>query len=425
MKTVNPIPIMTETMNKGINMCTIWVKESGYPMPDNWEEMVTNLVDANAHGNGLMYTDGDDMVHAVKGIMDEKSLIEEIKKINNVEDRHLMVHARIATHGTKDELMTHPFPISRKIEDMKLLKFKCKSALAHNGIMTNFGSVIDKDYSDSAHFAHFLSYMDLNELIPDKSPLMEYIESIIGGSKIVLFYKGYAFYFGKWVTDVSYQGCSFSNRDYEGKKYYASLYKKGKTVTAADHKWGYQNGWDENAMYRGGGTLFESPDTEDDDDIIVTPNDNHVQSVTGKQMFVCDNTAMCENFSCKHKLPHLPSIINNCYGKRNCDFNEFNMDSTCTSLYYHTAGYQDVECEGFSIPCIICGEYCDDDDYWEFEVPYQSVIKNKEGKVVYTEAGMKQLYMCHFCKNTRYNGKSMSEKEWFNVFESHFKGIQL
>lgn len=76
----------------------------------------------------------------------KKCLIRDIKKYNEKSD--FVVHLRMATHGKRDRLNTHPHPIA-----------KGRLALAHNGILTGFG-LADKRYSDTVEYCRSLKSAD-------------------------------------------------------------------------------------------------------------------------------------------------------------------------------------------------------------------------------------------------------------------------
>jgi hypothetical protein len=409
-------------------MCTIWVKEAGTEMPDNWKTIVKRLARKNRDGNGLMWSGNynSSVVHAHKGLMNETKLVDAIEAIEDVTNKHLAIHCRISTHGKKDETMTHPFPVARNLEQTKMIDYTSKAAIAHNGILSDFGDVLSDDCSDSAHFANFLSYLNLDELLKDESELMLYVAEIVGHSKVILIYKGTLFYFGPWVKDEDYPGSAFSNRDY-----IETTYAPPSNATGGVASWEYRNKRYENAYgrYAGGyygdewdGTsLFDADDEKDEKE----DNEALVKANATKFEVVCDSTAMCDNWSCQHKIPHEINKAKGCMDKRDCKIGTKDeallFGAECHTIERHMGTFR-VGTSDMLYPCVSCGEYCDDDEFWEFTVTYREENTIPEGKMKgskYTIYKTVELYVCAYCNSTHVR---LDKKDWSEMFEAHYSG---
>lgn len=126
-------------------MCVITVKPRNIIIDYS---TVQNMWLKNPDGCGLAYFDSDGRVLVEKGFM---TLPEAWTAINRHQDKELVIHFRLATHGKKTPQQTHPFAITKNIVDAKA--YYCggafKAVLFHNGIITNYGN---EKYSDTLEF---------------------------------------------------------------------------------------------------------------------------------------------------------------------------------------------------------------------------------------------------------------------------------
>ena len=155
-------------------MCVIVLKPKGANIAKlDLEDMFA----ANPDGAGLAYYKGRDLI-VKKGLMKVSQVIAAMKPLTNYE---VVLHFRYATHGTVNELQTHPFLISDEtlIAKGKVNPNKINSALFHNGIIHNYGT---KTLSDTLHFVtqtlsqcqHTQLKIDVLSLIGDKFALLEH-----------------------------------------------------------------------------------------------------------------------------------------------------------------------------------------------------------------------------------------------------------
>lgn len=163
-------------------MCVICVKDRGVKMPtiDN----IKKMWETNPHGAGFMYA-RDGKVYIRKGFMNLDDYLKALDKADLGINDTVVMHFRISTQGGINPEMTHPFALSKKIENTKVLNAKCEIGVAHNGIirMTSNG---DKEYSDTAIFiAHYMSKLIRNNDDFYNEEILEMIEEL-GKSKFVL-----------------------------------------------------------------------------------------------------------------------------------------------------------------------------------------------------------------------------------------------
>ena len=97
--------------------------------------------ESNPHGAGYSYVHKN-RVHIAKGFMRLNDLVESLERTNA--NGLISLHLRVATHGGVNAKNTHPFVVGN-------------DALAHNGILSAFGTGGARGSSDSADLARVLS----------------------------------------------------------------------------------------------------------------------------------------------------------------------------------------------------------------------------------------------------------------------------
>ncbi len=116
-------------------MCIIAGKKIGIPMPDS--ATLQRCFENNSDGAGIMWAENG-AVHIRKGFMNYDTFNDYIDKLGNrinLTDTALVMHFRITTHGATNPQTCHPFPISKKIKDLKRTSFTTDIGVAHNGII--------------------------------------------------------------------------------------------------------------------------------------------------------------------------------------------------------------------------------------------------------------------------------------------------
>lgn len=228
-------------------MCIIAYKPLNVAFPE--EAILQNCFDNNSDGAGFMYAFKGE-VHIKKGFETfEKffSALNEARKITGDKVPYVM-HFRIATQGY-EKTMTHPFPLSGNMNNLKKLKSKCSIGVAHNGIidLTSDGS---KDYSDTMKF--ITDYLSLiirgYDWYKDKRTC-KLITKMISGSRLAILDKnGNCKLLGQgWEQD---KGVYFSNHTWAYKKWSAKSSSHWNDMWWEDEDRYYSKWWEEyNAKY--------------------------------------------------------------------------------------------------------------------------------------------------------------------------------
>lgn len=129
-------------------MCVICLSQKGIRQPNNDE--IREMWATNPHGAGYMFVrDGRVTIH--KGFMELKDFMRSVESEKFTDDDVVVYHFRISTQAGVTPEMTHPFPLSEDLDDMKILDCTCSVGIAHNGII-RLTSCKDKEYSDTALF---------------------------------------------------------------------------------------------------------------------------------------------------------------------------------------------------------------------------------------------------------------------------------
>lgn len=204
-------------------MCVICVKERGVAYPE--EKYLKNCFENNSHGAGFMvpYKDKVRIRKGFKTYEEFKAALDRMReKVGD--EAPCVMHFRIATQGY-ERGMTHPFPLSSKMDGMTALKSSCNIGVAHNGILdiTSDGS---KTYSDTMKFiSDYLSLIIRNFNFFKDKRTVRLIENLIDGSRLAILDKnGHITRLGEgWVYDKESK-CWYSNESYkrERVKYYSA-----------------------------------------------------------------------------------------------------------------------------------------------------------------------------------------------------------
>ena len=130
-------------------MCIICASPEGVRQPTR-EELI-RMFSRNPHGAGYMYArNGKVIIH--KGFMDLYEFTDAVKSEHFTAKDSVVYHFRISTQAGINPEMTHPFPLSNRLEYMRKLDVRCSCGVAHNGIITLTSDPDEKTYSDTALF---------------------------------------------------------------------------------------------------------------------------------------------------------------------------------------------------------------------------------------------------------------------------------
>lgn len=217
-------------------MCVIAYKPLGTMFPS--KSTLRTCFENNPDGAGFMYT-FEDKVYLQKGYTTFDGFYRALKKARNTtgDEVPYVMHFRIATQGF-EKTMTHPFPLSRKMDDLKQTKASCDIGIAHNGII-DITSDRSKEYSDTMKFiTEFLSLMIKEPTWHKDEDTKQLIENLIDGSRLAILDKNsHCELMGKgWVED---NGIFYSNTSYSYKK--ASYVGWGNGSNVGKTKWSWND----------------------------------------------------------------------------------------------------------------------------------------------------------------------------------------
>ena len=191
-------------------MCVICLSKKGCRQPN--EDEIRNMWNSNPHGAGYMFArDGRVEIH--KGFMELKDFMRSVKSEEFTSDDVVVYHFRISTQAGVTPEMTHPFPLSEDLKDMKLLDCLCSVGIAHNGII-RLTSCNDPEYSDTALFITEYLPMLIRDTqdITDKR-VKKTIKALIGSKMVLLNGEGETSVIGDfWTSNES--GILYSNKSF-------------------------------------------------------------------------------------------------------------------------------------------------------------------------------------------------------------------
>ena len=116
-------------------MCIIAVKKANQNLPE--EKIMEAMFKHNSDGAGFCYCLNGE-VRIQKGYMTYEAFTEALNKVSEKIDTYatpMIFHFRISTHGGITPALCHPFPMSRKMSDLKQLTTATQLAIIHNGII--------------------------------------------------------------------------------------------------------------------------------------------------------------------------------------------------------------------------------------------------------------------------------------------------
>lgn len=116
-------------------MCIIVYKPAGIDLPNELTLFQCGI--ENPDGIGIMYRDDYDRVCIIKGFYDIVDLLDTLDDIPDIKNKDLAIHFRYATHGEISPGNCHPFPITKKIRDLRKTRLACSAGIMHNGIVNN------------------------------------------------------------------------------------------------------------------------------------------------------------------------------------------------------------------------------------------------------------------------------------------------
>jgi len=222
-------------------MCIIAYKPLNVAFPE--EYILKNCFENNDDGAGFMYAFNGE-VHIHKGYETFEKFMAALNKARAITGDKVpyVMHFRIATQGY-ERTMTHPFPLSSKMENLKCLHYKCSIGVAHNGILdiTSDGA---KTYSDTMKFiTDYLSNIIQSYDWYKNKRTKKLIEYLIDGSRLaILDAYSHCELMGKgWESD---KGIYYSNHTWAYKKYACTGNSAGFSGTWNRAWWDYGYDYD-------------------------------------------------------------------------------------------------------------------------------------------------------------------------------------
>ena len=188
-------------------MCVIIVKEKNQKKPS--KEFLRKAWNKNPDGAGFMYNK-DNKVIISKGYMTFDKFYKAVKNLSD--DKTIVYHFRIATHGATNAKGTHPFPISKRDEVLQKPQIKTNIGIAHNGIISMCGNYPKENnkynLSDTQLFIRdYLTVINKYDNWYRNKQIMTLIDKAINSKMTVLIPSGEVFYIGKFENVEGYK-CS-------------------------------------------------------------------------------------------------------------------------------------------------------------------------------------------------------------------------
>ena len=187
-------------------MCVICASPKGVRQPTSSEIKAMFL--RNPDGAGYMFArDGKVTIH--KGFMDLSEFQNAIRDEHFTAKDSVVYHFRISTQAGINPGMTHPFPLSNRLEVMKALDLVCGCGIAHNGIIELTSDPNEQEYSDTAIFiADYLSRILEKPSDLHDPEMLNIIRCLIGSKMAILDGSGYIATIGSFYND---RGLLYSN----------------------------------------------------------------------------------------------------------------------------------------------------------------------------------------------------------------------
>jgi hypothetical protein len=184
-------------------MCIIIYKPTGKMMVD--ETIIETCFANNPDGAGYMIREFNDSIKIRKGFMDVESFKNSLNRERNLENKEVVLHFRIATHGSVKKGNCHPFPITRSIADLRRVSHnKLNYAIAHNGIIQGYSSKNKYNLSDTMQLSKKLVAM-----IHQPLEMKKYLSGI--HSRFIVFLPKETIITGEWIEE---DGIKYSNASY-------------------------------------------------------------------------------------------------------------------------------------------------------------------------------------------------------------------
>jgi len=237
-------------------MCIVLYKPQETPVLK--KKVYKRCFTKNSDGAGFAWWDEEDQTWQVqKGFMKFKHFWNAFNKHQFTENHIVITHFRIGTSGNrKGPDCTHPFPVTKDYDEMRMTEYSCPNIVFHNGVV-GFGH---DDKSDT-----MIAIKDyVNPLFPhmEEEGISEILGEVLedGKCRWLITEGDDIFLYGKWLEDEKYGKTMFSNDGYKEPKAYTH---PAPATTTDNHGIVYSYGGGTTRLYRSSAILqdFLGPDT--------------------------------------------------------------------------------------------------------------------------------------------------------------------
>ena len=192
-------------------MCIICVSKSGVRQPTVTE--LNTMFRNNPDGAGYMVA-RHGMVSISKGYMDFGEFLNAVRREHFTERDSVVYHFRISTQAGVNPEMTHPFPLSNRLERMEKLDTTCRIGVAHNGVIRLTADPDNRRYSDTALFItqYLRVLIQRREDLRDRR-VLDTVWNLAQSKVAIMDGGGYVATVGEFLNQ---DGLLFSNASYMG-----------------------------------------------------------------------------------------------------------------------------------------------------------------------------------------------------------------
>lgn len=199
-------------------MCIIVYKPMGEQFPK--KETLKTCFTNNPDGAGYMYA-YKDRVYIHKGFKTFNAFYDSLQKSRKAigDIVPYVMHFRISTQAGVRPDCTHPFPLSKSMDDMRRLDVSCGIGIAHNGVisLTSHGYNKTITYSDTMEFVtDYLALIIKTRTYYKDADTLALIKKLCGSKLAILDGTGHCELIGAFEQSG---GVWFSNSTYNTPKY--------------------------------------------------------------------------------------------------------------------------------------------------------------------------------------------------------------
>ena len=199
-------------------MCQAIVKPAGVTV---YRSALAQAWQDNPDSGGFAWLDGDTVKYK-KGYRNFRAFWKDFREVM---DKDVLIHFRLATHGSKCIENCHPFEVGDGC------------VMAHNGILSDYTYGEKNDRSDSRVFAEDIITPLIEKFgyrsVLDAGPAVELIDHIVGFSKLVFLtpsgFRIIGEHFGEWSAVSATGGKVWWSAGYPDGRQYGTKYVYGST----------------------------------------------------------------------------------------------------------------------------------------------------------------------------------------------------